>query len=251
MEKPLFDAEAYRDGVAEDLKDLRQKDRDVASQYLEAISKTNRYDIAKEQIQSQRRELFKLDNKTTPPQETVPESAPESKEKLFSHAVEVVKANPDIFFFISGAGNVLNESDARTDGVNVFCFDHTQQKLVRNMGQVPRGISDKMVNGEKPYTYYTAQYNIGDKLYYIVRMPFKGYRGNRFVEDNREGVHMTTGIGIPKDKTIEELFGKETQEFFKDKDSFLFELAVNHCAKEFAPDYYDFINLSFRKYKQS
>jgi hypothetical protein len=226
MEQPAFNPEEYRDGLAQDLKELRLESRQDAQIYLDIASQTSRYNLAENEHVSKRKEL--LEGEQTM-----------EREEVFKRAVEIVKHNPEIWFFVSGIGNVLNQPNARTNGAGLYVFDHTSQKMGAGTG-IPGSIMDQPRGTDALYIPSARKDIIKNLLVYSVRFPFQGYEGNQFAEDNRKGVHMTVGIGIPKDSKPEELFGPWAKEVFQDESAYC-ELAMDYCAKELVPDFYNFV----------
>lgn len=164
-----------------------------------------------------------------------------SVEELALDVVKLIKTSSVIEFGCIGIGNVLGVRGGKTFGHKGCLFDHKQKSLVEE--------DDKMRDVEiafdayedKPYQKRQGHFSKEGKLYIFCRIPYIWRSGegasNPYISENSGGVHLTLALRFKKEELLNMEDKEIVEEFLKQGMDF-YDRALNACAKEFIPDYY-------------
>jgi len=100
---------------------------------------------------------------------------------------------------------------------------------------------------------FVKQYNVrrnGGKTYLALRMavsPHFGNMNNRYLTDNRRGVHLTLAVRF-NENTLSSI-DKDVKNALLNPQKTLMDELLDKCAKEFIPDYYNYILDLTEKFK--
>ena len=166
-------------------------------------------------------------------------------EKMFN----LIKQSPDIKFVVYGIGNVLGKKGADTGGGRGYSFDYKTQKMV--MDHAHDFLDDTSSKDED----FIAKWSIRkfqEYKYIVVKLPIKAGYGdlnNPYLTDIRGGVNFTLAIRYTENK-LGSLGPKEIEEKLKNPNIGFFGDLLEKCAKEFIPDYYNYVRDLQNKYEE-
>lgn len=223
----------YRDGLAKDLKELRNEGSDGkkdAQDFLSLAKKTSRYEVAKTE------HLESRDPKVDVPLENKQEALSPVEESY-----KIILQDPRIHVLINGTGNVLNKAGAPTKGqVSAWWNKDTQSLVALNDSQVDLCLDSLDPKMSSKYLLRKSPLKGGQVL--ILDVAVRGAPGNKFLEDNRNGCHLTCAIHFTDEAQIRDVLGKELSDTMFSGEQLLTQKTgelLNLFLKRLVPDYYE------------
>lgn len=222
----------YRNGLAKDLKELRGQEvegKKDAKSFLSLAKKTSRYEVAKVEHSKDR------DLRTS--------VAPENKQEAFSPVEESYKRilqDPRVHVLINGTGNILNKAGAPTKGqVSAWWNKDTQRMVAIDDPEVERCLDFLYPKNSSKYTLRKSTLKGGQVL--ILDVTVHGASGNKFLEENRTGCHLTSAIYFTDEAQIRDVLGEELSNTMFSEEELLTQKTgelLNLFLKRLVPDYY-------------
>ena len=176
------------------------------------------------------------------------DEAPEKnnhEQMLLKEAIELVKHNLNFQFGVFAIGNVLAKQGNDTIGGEGYLFDQGTQKMNPNKTSYLNFLDGPLRNTQdKIFQPEWHKYKFDNGVVCIAsRIPIAAGFGpinNPYITDLRRGCHISFALGY-KEKNLDSLENKEiVDKLAKIDTKFLGELFIS-CAKEFIPDYWNYV----------
>lgn len=183
--------------------------------------------------------------------EAVAEMSPENKEKhleqLVIETVELIKHNPALQFAFLAGGNVLGVEKGDTVGHHPYIFNKEKQKFE----MIHFGSYDYLdYSDPKNSLYQQAWYikKLPDGITSIVcDVPMRGTKDSPYLTDMRGGTHAAFALNY-KEFNLDAIENKEIVEKIKAQDIDFIDRVFQKCAKEFMPEYHNFLLTQYQKH---
>ncbi len=173
------------------------------------------------------------------------------EQKVVNRAFELIKTNPNFEYVLSINGNLTGRGE--TIGQQDYHYNQKEGVIEKSFDSNEYAVLDidtlhtKLTPFVPKFETYNWKRRLDNKefIHYIYRLAFNGRTENKFTTDHRPGVHISTGLRIPKDKNVLEECGEEKlKEYLQNPHSeeakkFFGKLFVR-CNEEFIPDYWKF-----------
>lgn len=223
----------YRDGLAKDLKELRNRGvegKKDAEDFLSLAKKTSRYEVAKDE------HLKARDVKTS--------VSLENKQEALSpveQSYKIILQDPRIHVLINGTGNILNKNGAPTKGqLSAWWNKDTQSLIALNDSQVDLCLDS--LDPKMSSKYFLRESTLKGGQVLILDVAVRGLPGNKFLEDNRNGCHLTCAIHFTDQAQIRDVLGKELSDIMFSGEQLLTQKTgelLHLFLKRLVPDYYE------------
>jgi hypothetical protein len=170
--------------------------------------------------------------------------APENKQEALSPVEESYKRilqDPRVHVLINGTGNILNREGAPTKGqVSAGWNKDTQSMVTIDDLDVERCLDFPYPKNSSKYTLRKSTLKGGQVL--ILDVTVHGASGNKFLEDNRTGCHLTSAIYFTDEAQIRDVLGEELSNTMFSEEELLTQKTGELLLlflKRLVPDYYE------------
>ncbi len=177
------------------------------------------------------------------------------EQKTLNRALELVKTNPDFEYVVSINGNL--DGRGETIGQQDYHFDQGTQKVVRSsvadnsseyLGLDYNNLKNPDLIPFKPnfeIKDWKRKFDGKEFRHYIYRLAFNPKTENKFTNDHRPNVHISTALRVSKDKKIFDECGDEKLKEYLAKDTpearKFFGQFFSKCNEEFILEYWQFV----------